>query len=220
MLPVIVTIGVGVGAFLMGLFFGESILDRIKGKRIAVLGEREVGKTTLISYLLHGTLPAEYVQSMGAEKVNNGNGFQLKDCDLRVRDMADVAGGREEYSHWRNEVLKADYVFYLLRGDKPITKRAKADVQQVVRWLEERATERPPQVVLIATYCDRDEAFLALGPHNFADYVERFARQPEVAELVSLLGGFRLTKVMVGSLKSTDYCAQLVTNIFKVIGQP
>jgi ABC-type hemin transport system ATPase subunit len=69
---ILVIIVLAVAGALAGTVLGE-LLDKIrrelKSKRLAVLGARGVGETTLIKFLTSGFLPVECKQTIAPEKI-------------------------------------------------------------------------------------------------------------------------------------------------------
>ena len=63
---ILVGIGIAVVTALVGttIVKWDAIVIALQGKKLAVLGERGVGKTHLISFLTSGSLPAEYKQTL------------------------------------------------------------------------------------------------------------------------------------------------------------
>src|SRR4051812_38292644 len=65
----------------------DDIVVALKGKSLAVLGARGVGKTHLITFLTSGSIPAEYKQTVAPEKMT-ARRFHLKELDLRLRILS------------------------------------------------------------------------------------------------------------------------------------
>jgi hypothetical protein len=86
---------IGLAALLAGgaALNWDAVLMAWKGKRLAVLGARGVGKTHLIKFLTSGTIPAEYKQTVAPEKAS-ARRFALGDLDLKVKDTLDVSGDK------------------------------------------------------------------------------------------------------------------------------
>ena len=63
----------------------ESLIISLKGKRVAVLGERNVGKTVLLKFLTSGEVPDEYMQTVLTEKVE-GKRFAMGDLKLDLKE--------------------------------------------------------------------------------------------------------------------------------------
>src|SRR5262249_21203756 len=99
-LPVLIWIGIGVVSLLVGTTIAvkwDDIVVALKGKKLAVLGARGVGKTHLITFLSSGSIPAEYKQTIAPQKASSRR-FQLKDLDLKMKDTLDVSGDKAAYA--------------------------------------------------------------------------------------------------------------------------
>lgn len=195
----------------------DQIVVAFKGKRLAVLGARGVGKTHLIKFLTSGSIPAEYKQTVAPEKAS-ARRFQLKDLDLKVKDTLDVSGDKAAYAEWKELHDKADVVFYLLRADRLIAGdpgfelRVRDDLRHIGGWLEARKSR--PRFFIIGTHCDFDGEFTSLSADRLGDYVDQFRKLPIVAELVARAGGAQQAKVVLGSMKSLQDTEMLVYQIF------
>lgn len=90
----VLLIAAGVASFLVGTTIvvkWDDIVIALKGKRLAVLGTRGVGKTHLVKFLATGSIPADYKQTVAPEKTSSRR-FKLGDLDLKVKDSLDVSG--------------------------------------------------------------------------------------------------------------------------------
>jgi len=115
----------------------------LKGKKLAILGARGVGKTHLIKFLSSGSIPAQYKQTIAPEKASSRR-FQLKDLDIKVKDTLDVSGDKAAYAEWRERHDESDVVFYLLRADRLIARdaeveaRVSGDLRHIGGWVDSR----------------------------------------------------------------------------------
>ena len=210
---------VPVTSLLIAVIFGtvivikwDTLLIMLKGKRLAVLGARGVGKTHLVKFLTTGSLPDTYKQTLGTEKVS-GNRFPLKDLDLTLKETFDVAGGDDAYSEWAALVKQADVVFYLLRadrviaGDSTIEARIKRDMPQIKRWLK---NQNPcPRFFIIGTHCDLDHEYTITPDDKRGDYQDKFRVLLDQKQLAD-----QCDKVFLGSLKTIHDTENLVFRIF------
>lgn len=219
-LPIAVWIAVAVVAALAGTTIvvkWDDIIVKFKGKRLAVLGARGVGKTHLVKFLSTGSIPAEYKQTVAPEKVSSRR-FQLKELDLKVKESFDVSGDKAAYGEWKELHDQADVVFYLLRadrliaGDPDVEARVRDDLKHLGGWLETRPTR--PLFFIIGTHCDFDAEFCSTSADKIGDYVDNFRRLPIVTELVTRAGGGQQAKVVLGSMKTTQDTEALVYQVF------
>lgn len=220
-LPILILIVVAVVSTLAGgtalAAYWDDLLIALKGKRLAVLGARAVGKTHLIKFLTTGSIPAEYKQTVAPEKTPPRR-FQLKDLDLKMKDTLDVSGDKAAYAEWKELHDKADIVFYLLRadrliaGDLEVESRVRDDLRHIGGWLEDPSSR--PRFFIIGTHCDFDSEFATHSQDKIGDYVDKFRRLPIINELVARAGGAQQTKVVLGSMKTVQDTEALVYQIF------
>lgn len=219
-LPVLVLIVVGVVSVLVGTTVAlnwDKVVVAFKGKRLAVLGAREVGKTHMISFLTTGSIPAEYKRTT-VQRETKARRFHLRDLEIIVKDSDDTGGDKAFYGEWKLLHDQADVVFYLLRADRLIAgdgateSRVRDDLQHIGRWLDSRSP-RPP-FFIIGTHCDLDPSFGSLTGDKMGEYVDSFRRLPIVAELVARGGGSSVAKVVLGSMKTIEDTEALVYQVF------
>jgi energy-coupling factor transporter ATP-binding protein EcfA2 len=216
----LVFIAIGVVSLLVGTTIAvkwDDILVTLKGKRLAVLGARGVGKTHLVKFLTTGSIPAEYKQTVAPEKASSRR-FQLKDLDLKVKESLDVSGDKSAYAEWKEQLDQADVVFYLLRadrliaGDRDVEDRVRDDLKHIGGWLKSRNPR--PHVFIIGTHCDFDPEFRSTSDDKIGDYVDKFRQLPIVVELVARAGGAQQAKVVLGSMKTVENTEALVYQVF------
>lgn len=233
-LPIVIWVGIGIVTLLCGTTIAvkwDQIVIALKGKQLAVLGARGVGKTHLITFLTSGSIPSEYKQTVTPGKASSRR-FQLKDLDLKIKDLLDVAGSKDAYGEWNKLVLgqsagpkgsppkaePADVIFYLLRadriiaGDAVVEARVRDDLRHIGSWLEDLPSR--PLFFIIGTHCDFDADFANLPADKLGDYVDRFRKLPIVAELVAWGGGSQRVQVVLGSMKTLEATEALVYQTF------
>lgn len=196
----------------------DKIIKALKGKKLAVLGERKVGKTSLLKFLTEGSIPEKYEATIeGGEKLC-GRRFQLRDLELVIKDTRDVSG-RRGYS-WERITKDADVVLYLLRADrlmeghKPTEDRVRGDIEQIKRWLDDKPKEFP--LFLIGTHCDLTDPDLTTLPADKTGVYEDKMRE-KLQDIFLRGGGERNVRLVLGSLKSAATTEKLVFHLFKQI---
>jgi len=212
-------------AYLTSLIIGtaiafkwDDIVIALKGKKLAVLGARGVGKTHLVQFLSTGSIPSVYNPTVGVPRTSSRR-FQLKDLDLNVKESRDVDGHKLSYGDWKELHDQADVVFYLLRADQLIAgnrdteARVRDDLKHIGGWLESRNPR--PRFFLIGTHCDCDPEFNSTQADKVGNYTDKFRRIPVVVELVARAGGSQQAKVVLGSMKTLENTEALVYKIFK-----
>ena len=145
MIPIIiavVVVAVGAGVTVAALNW-DKIIIALKGKKLAVLGENRVGKTSLIKFLTTGSIPRESDPTDYARRVT-GHRFQLRELDVVIQNLKDVPGDKSRYASWKSAFNDADIVLYLLRvdqlmaGNKRTEVRVRKDMGQIKRWLGDK----------------------------------------------------------------------------------
>lgn len=200
--------------------YWDQILIALKGKKLAVLGARGVGKTHLITFLSTGSMPSESKQTVAPEKTPQHR-FQLRDLDLKLKETRDVAGGVTWYAEWKDIFDEADVVLYLLRADRllahdaEVEARVRDDLRHIGDWLDARTVR--PTFFIIGTHCDLDSAFATLSPDREGEYIDSFKNLPTVKELVARGGGAKVVKVVLGSMKTDQGTEVLAYGLFKQV---
>jgi hypothetical protein len=196
----------------------DKVVKQLGYKRVAVLGERGVGKSHLLQFLATGSIPASYKKTSKPEKVGSRR-FALKDLNLKLRDTRDLPGDEDFRGEWKQAYDSADLVLYLVRADRLLAGheatevRAREDLQQLEMWRKEADGARP-RLFIIGTFCDEDPAFLKVDDQNYAEYADRFRRLPIMTELVARGGGHAEVKVVLGSMNNTQGTEALVYQLF------
>ena len=221
MIPIIIVViaavaAAGAGAVALNW---DRIIKALKGKKLAVLGERKVGKTSLLKFLTEGSIPEEYNPTNRPKRVRGGR-FQLKDLKLVIKDTVDVPG-RRGYD-WEKIIKGADIVLYLLRvdrlmeGHRPTESRVKKDVGQIKRWLDANPKQFP--LFVIGTHCDlTDPDLTTLPADQVGDYEDKVREISIFNDIVLLGGGEKKVTLILGSLKSEATTEALVYHLFKRI---
>ena len=184
-IPILIIVGSGLVGAAVGAIVGV-IIEALEGKRLAVLGERGVGKTVLINFLTKGTLSKDYIQTLDLEETAS-NDFKLKELKLRIKESEDVPGHIDFYAQWEDVFQNADIVMYLLRsdklmeGDKYTEERVKRDIGQIGEWLKENPKKFP--LFIIGTHCDLTTPDLTKLSENKRGYYEdKLRRMPVLQE--------------------------------------
>ena len=218
-IPIIIAVATVVGG---GVVLNwDKILIGLSGKKIAILGARGVGKTTLIKFLTTGSIPESYKQTVHPERVEKRR-FQLRDLDLKIKDTRDLPGGSDAYAEWKRLYNEADLVFYLLRVDRLVERnvetenRVRRDMKQIEGWL--KAKEPQSRFFIIGTHCDlTDPDLTELSEDKRGDYQDAVRALPVIQECVQRVGSDSTVTVVLGSLKSREETEALVYEIFKQV---
>jgi GTPase SAR1 family protein len=197
----------------------EKVQKKLKGKKIAVLGPRASGKTTLIKFLLKGELSKEYVQTAKPEKFR-GKKVNLQDLELKIQDTTDVPGDILHHNAWERLYQEADVVFYLTNAHlvhdrvQDYERVVRGDMRHIGEWFGDRK-DNPPRFLLVATHCDLIPEYASLADARRADFTDAFWKTPVMQELIHFGRGAKNVKCVAGSLKGKDDIECLVGDILR-----
>lgn len=89
------------------------LIDRLviffTGKKIAMIGPRGAGKTTLRQLFTDGSQPLDPEQTAGPERVKGSR----KGLGPTVKGGTDLPGGASYYDEWKEAIEESDIVIYL-----------------------------------------------------------------------------------------------------------
>ncbi len=139
----------------------EDINMNLNSKTLAILGEPQVGKTRLLIYAHTGVVP-ETEETSVPENVRDGYFTCHSDKTVFLRKAVDQPGTKGWKDQWKQMVIEADTVLYLVRADKlfspnPSTcektqDRIERDMALINEWLNSNPKTR--KLFLIGTHCD------------------------------------------------------------------
>ena len=196
----------------------DKLVVALQGKRIAILGEREVGKTTLFKFLSEGWLPLEYNATMVGDKTA-AKRFKLKDLDLKLKQSEDVAGGKDHHGEWQASAESSDLLIYLVRSDRLLAghhateARVKRDVEEHIKnWVSKK------RVAIVGTFADKDPRFA--DPAKHVEMADAFRALQSVKRMRAALGGDgggADVTIVLGSLAHDKYARDLVYALFSAL---
>lgn len=189
------------------------LLISLKGKRIAVVGARGVGKTQLLSYLARGELPSQPGQTLLPAKMPARH-FKIAGRDVPLKSMLDLSGDTSNYLEWRRLIKKADITLYLIRFDLLAADDAdhKKRVSDDAQHIREMVGEAKP-IVIVGTHCDLDPRFGQVTPESIGTYSDMFRRNTTVYEVALRIGKPERIRYAFGSLKTLDSSQRLAAAI-------
>ena len=182
---------------------------KLSGKRVAILGRQQVGKTTLLHFLREGKVPehsrntvdpvegGRFTMEVGREAV----GFDVPK-DLPGNDGLG-------YADWKEAFTGADYVWYLFRSD--LIAQGNDDEAALVKghldmfkdWMDAGSS---PKVILIGTWADQAS--------EFHEDPERFKRVVGASAPIKL-GAVKLSNagLVVGGLNDNKHANTLMKSL-------
>lgn len=134
---------------------------KIAGKRVAILGARQVGKTTLLRYLRDGVL-GQQPEDTAASDFGGKFDMEIDGSVATFEVPRDVPGHQELGFHdWREASRDADYLWYLFRADRFLEEdreylqTVQTHLVLLAIWLDE-LKPNGPKVLFIGTHADVD----------------------------------------------------------------
>ena len=219
-IPIVIAFAVGAAAGTTAVVKWDDIIYALQGKKIAVLGARAVGKTTLLKYLEKDILIERYRQTLDRQEVERIR-VKLGDLDIRLRKTNDVSGGQAAYGVWKELFDTSDLIFYIVRTDKLLKhdsateKRCEDDLKQIQGWIKDSKTRK--QFFIVGNHWSSDPEFRDLAADQMGNYVDRFRALPVVKKMTQLAGGAATVKVALGSLETESNANFLITRIFQQV---
>lgn len=146
-------------AIVLGAFSFTQFLKAFAGKRIAILGAEQSGKTSLLMHLRDQRSRTSLV---GDGDVRTGGKFSLQMGKRSVefelpKDLSGSDGGASPA--WREAFVQAQFVFYLFRadllvqGDTATLSTIKTHFDTFRLWLDQEKFSKP-KIILVATFAD------------------------------------------------------------------
>lgn len=189
----------------------DSIVITLKGKKVAVLGERYSGKTTLLEFLTKGELPQEYVQTLLTESVK-GKRLAMGDLKLDLKETSDVSGSRDAIEEWRKLHNTSDIVLYLVNAKDMDIQRVKRDLGKIESWRNIQG--KKPKFLVIVTHLDLDPVYMETPASRMGEYRDRFVAEKLDPGLVELS---ERPQIIMGSLQNNDSAAKVVAQFIKLV---
>lgn len=204
-----------VGSYLLMRRVRRAFKFAFEGKKLALLGAREVGKTNLFAFLSTEAVPKKYKQTTSVKKVGS-NHIHIEDLDFWMEESKDVPGSKIDRSDWRKSVESADMVFYLFRadlvkkGDRATIERVKSDISHIARWLQDNDVSGGCRLYLVGTHCDKDEEYVNTSHMKMGDYYDSYRSLSQYREIKrrSNFGGG--SKLFLGSTDTKEEARKLV----------
>src|SRR5690625_3485519 len=119
LIPIAIGVVAAVTALGVGIPLGlKTFRKKAKGKSIPILGRQEVGKTTLLHFLVRGKLPDKRVRTPDPLP---GGTFSLdldRKSEVEFTIPKDLPGHTEPaYKDWKDGFESSGFVWYLFRSD-------------------------------------------------------------------------------------------------------
>ncbi|NET45561.1 hypothetical protein [Okeania sp. SIO2B3] len=202
-----------IGSFLAGAggIYGilewKHILIELKGKKLAVLGAKGTGKTTLLNYVIKGILSEGYHQTKYAKPTDERRFILDKNTWISLKKSTDLGGDTSFRTEWQSLFEDSDLVFYLVRADLLIKNdqytqsRVEKDLGFIQSWWQSYDSKnkkkffnkKKKKLLIICTFCDEVDQ-LQRG-------IPRMIGNDELRKIFPLLHKYSTgIKVVLGSL--------------------
>lgn len=202
-IAVAVAVGVGVGTS------AWTVRNKLSGKRVAILGRQEVGKSTLLYMLRDNKLPDQVIRT--TDPIPGGE-FEMKlgwRRPARFSVPKDLPGwAAPTWRVWEEAFASADMVLYLFRSDKLIeddiaeTGLVKEHLDMLVGWNSAVATRKARKILLMGIWADQSE-FYSTDPAGFLEQLRNVTVLQAPAVKLN-------ANVLCGSLASDDDAKRLI----------
>lgn len=200
---------------LMAAIAGWRFRLRLGGKRVAILGDRSTGKSTLLSHLQQASRKGSAERADGPAP-SGSFALEVKGRSIEFKVPSDLPGGDGlGLSSWKEAFRDSQYVWYLFRadliavGDQATIDTVRSHIDTFRNWLEKDKLT-PPTIVLIGTFADASPEY-RLGSDRVWRLVE--GAQPIRTGTVKLNNA----SLVVGSLLTTKGRARLTADLTRVL---
>lgn len=161
MFPLIpILIGVGIAVAAAGAVAAAIVIfgEEAQGARIALLGPRMSGKSTLRNALEGGDISGEYLQTHMTEKVKGS--IRMKDLNLNV-SVTDPSGSWEQAAEHLRTAKEADVIVYIydlqrVKHDGTYREHAERGARHIMNWRDSGDLSEKVRIVLVGTHLDED----------------------------------------------------------------
>lgn len=186
-------------------------IHKLAGKKVAILGAQQVGKTTLLLTLRDGKVPSRVSKTVDPAP---GGTFTLPVGDKKVdfKVPKDVPGNDNlAYSTWKEALDGADYVWYLFRADlaalhDPDIDSIVRDHLDVIKDSVKTSGNKKTRVILIGTFAD-------LSPMYSTNLAE-FRKSVASSESIKIgLVKIKNSRLAVGSLLKEKEATALIRTV-------
>jgi GTPase SAR1 family protein len=189
---------------------------KMRGRKICLLGERRVGKTTLATFLSTGKTPSgrKYQQTIDDNVIKLWR-IEFGKGKAQVKQIRDLSGSKDQKVAWKNAVADSDTIIYLFRADQLHSEnlqkeRVESDVKHIKGWLDDDGPQK--QVCIVGTHCDLIEEYNSLGRDTRGDFVDKLFGLSPLKEMRRTLN---CGTVIFGSLNTVRSTKRLASEMIK-----
>lgn len=199
--------------FGIGAYKWNDIVIFFKGKKIAIFGDIQTGKTTLHNFLRNGEMLKEHIATKRKTKVKK-NRFKLNELELDIKDGTDIPGLNEYISEWKGIFKKSDICFYLFDtskvyyDDTEYINKIFKHLSHIGDWRKE--FKNKTTLVLIGTFADTLEEYQNQNKSNVQFFEQKIREKIKEGYLQASLSP---SNIFIGSFKNEESMSLLVSNI-------
>lgn len=221
------------GLVAWGVFLDKKQQERLNGKKIAILGARESGKSRFFEFIAtnkfaYDTDPKHYEQTRSRESIKDKyhvNKMEKNISGISVEfDLAnsyDIGGGQYSYGNWKEVAKNADFLLYLIDSDRlfyspqyhETIKKDIAAIEEIVHKRnsndEDNKHNQFDGLMIVANKMDK------LSGSD--DWESRIINHPIIQESCLKLGGTKYCKLVMGSLKNEQSAEALLKNVLETL---
>lgn len=191
----------------------DSIIIMLSGKKVAVLGPRNSGKSTLLNFLSTGELSTDYIQTLFNTKIES-NCLRLTDLKLHLSKTVDVSGSVDAIEDWKKLYSSADIGLYLVNAAEIDRDRIARDLGKLESW----STERPKgaKLIVVVTHLDQIPGYMGLPASEKGNFRDQFVKQ----NLDSGLAKLKVRPhIVLGSLHNKQAISDITYQIISLVIQ-
>jgi hypothetical protein len=199
--------------------FIESILESIRiffsGKKIAILGTIETGKTTMHKFLRDGEIVTNHVATRRQIDVDKSI-FKVDNYELLIKKGKDISGQRTFLSEWKDLYIDCNVCFYMFNASKVYTndkahiEEIYANIAQFGEWNNE--LKNKPQVLMIGSHADYIKEYQEANKSNI-QVIDKIIR--ENLKKAYLLIDLKPSNIFIASLTTPENINELMRDILK-----
>ena len=220
-LPWLLAVAAAGGGYWVTRKIHRTFSESFKRKRLAILGERGVGKSTLFTYLSTKAVPKEYEQNTGTKKVEGEEEFEIGDINFKMKKSSDVSGDEQAMLEWKKSVERSDLVFYLFRADRfkkgisSTVKRVKKDISHIASWMKAKDNPKSRRLYLIGTHCDKDKEYRSTSKSSIGTYYDNYKSLDHFKSIKSVSNFGEGSVLLLGSMKDEKSIQKFVYTILE-----
>lgn len=201
------------------VFFWDDIVIFFKGKRVAIFGAIETGKTTLHKYLREGELVNEHIATRRVKDVIK-NRFKLKELELDIKPGTDISGQQDFVKEWKEIFRESDICIYMFdaskvyAGDEDHIEKINFHLTHIDKWRTE--FKSMPYVILIGGFADKILEYKNSNKSNVQEFEQKIREKIKNACRQASVSP---SDIFIGSLETKESIEKLVYEVLLQISK-